>query len=210
LGEWKQAQPGLHPIAFRFLFDPLNPPNMKQPSATEEELIQEFGNLYETYGLKRLEGLIVGLLLTQEEPVSLDDMVKLLNHSKGPISVAVRRLADIGLIKKVNGPVNRRNYYAAHPDIFYNNFKFNMATVRKNREIAERFLERIEEDGADGQKQTVENLKHMQLFYRHMENFYQDFSEKWKQVKRRHLGNEGSDDGTVASTEGPSALEGSS
>jgi DNA-binding transcriptional regulator GbsR (MarR family) len=183
---------------------------MKHPSATEEELIQEFGNLYETYGLKRLEGLIVGLLLTQEEPASLDDMVKVLNHSKGPISVAVRRLADIGLIKKVNGPVNRRNYYAAHPDIFYNNFKFNMATVRKNREIAERFLERIEEDGADGQKQTVENLKHMRLFYRHMENFYQDFSEKWKQVKRQHLGDEGSDDGTVASTEEPSALEGSS
>jgi DNA-binding transcriptional regulator GbsR (MarR family) len=162
---------------------------MTQPSAAEEELIQEFGNLYETYGLKRLEGLIVGLLLTQEEPVSLDGMVDLLEHSKGPISVAVRRLDDIGLIKKVNGPVNRRNYYVAHPDLFYNNFKFNMATVRKNREIAERFLERIEE-GGEGRAKTIENLKHMRLFYRHMEKFYQDFSEKWKEVKRQHLGDE--------------------
>ena len=181
---------------------------MKKPSATEEDLIQEFGNLYETYGLKRLEGLIVGLLLTQEEPVSLDDMVQLLNHSKGPISVAVRRLDDIGLIKKVNGPVNRRNYYAAHPDIFYNNFKFNMATVRKNREIAERFLDRIEEEEASGQEKTVENLKHMQLFYRHMEAFYQDFSEKWSQVKRQHLDGESDSDGTVASAEEASRMEG--
>ncbi len=175
---------------------------MTQPSATEEELIQEFGNLYETYGLKRLEGLIVGLLLTQDEPVSLDDMVHLLDHSKGPISVAVRRLDDIGLIKKVNGPVNRRNYYKAHPDLFYNNFKFNMATVRKNREIAERFLERIEEEGAEGREETVENLKHMRLFYRHMEGFYQDFSKKWKQVKRQHL------DGEPGAKDVPSVSEG--
>jgi DNA-binding transcriptional regulator GbsR (MarR family) len=178
---------------------------MTQPTATEEELIQEFGNLYETYGLKRLEGLIVGLLLTQEEPVSLDDMVQLLNHSKGPISVAVRRLDDIGLIKKVNGPVNRRNYYAAHPDLFYNNFKFNMETVRKNREIAERFLERIGEEEDGGREETIENLKHMQLFYRHMENFYQDFSEKWRQVKREHLNGEA---GPASSSEEASAMNG--
>ena len=178
---------------------------MKQPSSTEEDLIQEFGNLYETYGLKRLEGLIVGLLLTQEEPVSLDDMVELLNHSKGPISVAVRRLDDIGLIKKVNGPVNRRNYYAAHPDIFYNNFQFNMATVRKNREIAERFLDRMEEEKQS--EKTVENLKHMQLFYRHMESFYQDFSEKWKEVKRRHLNGEADAEETSSAGETP-AVEG--
>jgi DNA-binding transcriptional regulator GbsR (MarR family) len=178
---------------------------MTQPTATEEELIQEFGNLYETYGLKRLEGLIVGLLLTQDEPVSLDDMVDLLNHSKGPISVAVRRLDDIGLIKKVAGPVNRRNYYAAHPDLFYNNFKFNMETVRKNREIAERFLERIAEEGEEGRDETVENLKHMRLFYRHMENFYQDFSEKWKQVKRRHL--DGEADATSSAEEASAITE---
>jgi len=181
---------------------------MTQPSAAEEELIQEFGNLYETYGFKRLEGLIVGLLLTQEEPVSLDGMVDLLEHSKGPISVAVRRLDDIGLIKKVNGPVNRRNYYVAHPDLFYNNFKFNMATVRKNREIAERFLERIEGGGDEGRAKTVENLKHMRLFYRHMEKFYQDFSEKWKEVKRQHLDGEAGSVDAASSSEGTSAVNG--
>ena len=160
---------------------------MKQPSPTEEELIQEFGNLYETYGLKRLEGLIVGLLLTQDEAVSLNGMVELLGHSKGPISIAVRRLDDIGLVKKVNGPVNRRNYYAAHPDLFYNNFKFNMATVRKNREMAERFLSRIRSEGAEGREETIENLKHMRLFYQLMESFYQDFSDQWREVKRQRF-----------------------
>lgn len=110
-------------------------------------------------------------------------MVEHLGHSKGPISVAVRRLANIGLVRKVNGPVNRRNYYAAHPDIFYNNFKFNMATVRKNRSLAENFLARLKAEGVDGSEETVENLEHMRAFYRLMEDFYQDFSERWEAVQ---------------------------
>lgn len=163
---------------------------MKHPSPVEEELIEEFGNLYESYGFKRLQGLIVGLLLTQPDPISLDDMVELLNHSKGPISIAVRRLADIGLARKVNGPVNRRNYYVAHSDLFYNNFTFNMATVRKNREIAHRFLMRMQAEGHDDREETIENLEHMQVFYELMESFYEDFSERWKAVKQERLNEE--------------------
>lgn len=156
-------------------------------SPAEHDLIDEFGNIYESYGLKRLQGLIVGLLLTQDKPVSLDDMVELLGHSKGPISIAVRRIDDIGLARKVNGPVNRRNYYTAHPDLFLNNFKFNMATVRRNRELAERFLSRIRAEGASGREETVRNLEHMQAFYELMESFYQDFADKWSDIKKRRL-----------------------
>ena len=159
----------------------------KQPTPVEQDMIEEFGNIYEAYGIKRLHGLIVGLLLTQDQPVSLDDMVEMLSHSKGPISIAVRRLADIGLARKVNGPINRRNYYAAHPDIFYNNFRFNMATVRKNRSLAERFLNRIDAEDAPGSEETIKNLEHMHAFYQLMESFYQDFSKQWQQVKQQRL-----------------------
>lgn len=156
------------------------------PSPVEEELIQEFGNIYESHGLKRLQGLIVGLLLTQRDPASLDDMVDLLGHSKGPISISVRRLADIGVVRKVDGPVNRRNYYVAHPDIFYNNFKFNMATVRRNRSLAERYLNRIRSSKVTN-SETVKNLEHMHAFYQLMESFYQDFSKRWEEVKQARL-----------------------
>lgn len=159
----------------------------KEPSPVEQELIEEFGNIYESYGLRRLQGLIVGLLLTQDEPVSLDDMVEILDRSKGPISISVRRLDDMDLVRKVEGPNNRRNYYASHPDIFYNNFKFNMATVRKNRSIAERFLARIEAEGEDGGGKTVESLEHMKVFYDLMEDLFEDFAEKWWKVKQERL-----------------------
>lgn len=150
----------------------------------QQDLVDEFGNLYESYGLKRLKGLIVGLLLTQADPVSLDDMVALLGRSKGPISGAVRELAAVGLIRKVQGPVNRRDYYVAHHDLFYNNFKFNMATVRKNRAIAERFSKQMKEtkDGRHGE--AIANLEHMEAFYALMESFYEQFSAAWERTKR--------------------------
>ncbi len=150
-------------------------PAPKTPTPVEQELIEEFGNLY------------VGAVWRQTQPVGLAGMVTLLDHSKGPISVSVRRLADIGLVRKVNGPVNRRNYYAAHPDIFYNNFKFNMATVRKNRALAERFLTRLEAEDAEHCDGTLENLEHMRAFYRLMESFYRDFSRQWERVKQQRL-----------------------
>lgn len=158
----------------------------KAPSSVEQDLIEEFGNIYESYGLRRLQGLIVGLLLTKSEPVSLDDMVEILDRSKGPISISVRRLDDMDLVRKVEGPNNRRNYYASHPDIFFNNFKSNMATVRENRALAERFLSRVDTDGDETEK-TRKSLEHMQVFYDLMESFFEDFAERWREVKQERL-----------------------
>lgn len=161
---------------------------MSQSTLTsiQQEMVEEFGSIYESYGFKRLQGMIVGLLLTRAEPASLNDIVELLGHSKGPISVATRRLADIGVIRQVNGPINRRNYYIAHSDIFFNNFKFNMETVRKNRRLAERMLERTKDVDGTGQKAMRENLEHMRAFYSLMESFYENFSAAWVR-KRREL-----------------------
>lgn len=159
----------------------------KAPSSTEQELIEEIGNIYEDFGLRRLQGLIVGLLLTKDEPVSLDDMVEILDRSKGPISISVRRLDDMGLVRKVEGPNNRRNYYASHPDVFYNNFKFNMATIRKNRDLAERFLTRLDVGNGDGSEKTIENLERMKAFYSLMESHLEEFAEEWRNVKQERL-----------------------
>ncbi len=153
-------------------------------SPIEQELSEAFGNVYESYGFKRLQGLIVGMLLTRREPTSLDDMVALLGHSKGPISTSVRRLADVGVIRKVNGPVNRRHYYAAHPDLFFNNFKFNMETVRKNRALAEHFISRVGKDGALHPDYLRDNLEHMRTFYTLMESFYQNFADEWNNARQ--------------------------
>jgi DNA-binding transcriptional regulator GbsR (MarR family) len=156
---------------------------MRGLNTLERRFVEEFGNIYEGYGLRRLKGLIVGLLLTRPGPLSLNEIADLLGRSKGPISESIRQLAQSGLVRKVSGPVARRDYYAADPDLFYNNFRFNMRTVQRNLETARRFLGMIE--GRDG---TVDpafarNLRHMQAFYSLMEAFYGRFAGEWKKAR---------------------------
>lgn len=144
--------------------------------------------MYESRGLRRLQGLIVGTLLTREDPVSLDDMVEILGRSKGPISVSVRRLDDMDLVRKVGGPNSRRNYYVSHPNVFFNSFaELNMSAVRKRRDLAKRFLARIEAEEAG---KTLESLRHMKAFYDLLESFLEDFAERWWEVRPEVLRDE--------------------
>lgn len=154
-------------------------------SSLQRSFIEEMGNIYANYGLKRLKGLIIGLLLSTDKPISLDEMSDLLDRSKGPISEAARELALRGLIKKVAGPENRKDYYTIEPDIFYNNFRFNMQTVLKNRVTAEYFLEQIEAENNTDYSAMKENLKHMKDFYTLMESFYNHFSSEWREFKKK-------------------------
>ena len=155
---------------------------MSDTDQLRRSLVEEFGNIYENYGLARLKGLIVGLLLAYDEPLSLDDMAENLGRSKGPISQTVRELALAGLVRKVDGEHARRDYYAADADLFYNNFRRNMRTVVKNRTTAEYFLGELDRigDDADGLRA---NLEHMRAFYALMEDFYARFEEEWDRAK---------------------------
>lgn len=146
-------------------------------------LVEEFGNIYENYGLPRLNGLIVGLLLAYAEPLSLDDMAAHLGRSKGPISQAVRDLSLAGLARKVDGEHARRDYYVADPDLFLNNFRRNMRTVVKNRQTAEFFLSELDRhDGADADALRA-NLDRMRAFYSLMEEVYAGFETAWEEAQ---------------------------
>ena len=149
----------------------------------QRDFIEALGNLYASYGWKRLDGLILGALLARADIMSLDDICADLGRSKGPISEAARQLAEKGLIRKMAGKENRRDYYAVDPDLFYHNHLQNMQVVRKNRMIAERFLSAATE--SEELRGMRENLRAMHAFYTLMESFYSDFSARWRDERSR-------------------------
>ena len=157
----------------------------KELTPTQKAFISEFGNLYSSYGFKRLNGLIIGLLLTSNEPLSLDEISKSLNRSKGLISSATRHLKSHGFIKSFDGLEKRKDYYTADDEIFLNVFHFNMATVRKNITIAERFLIDIESEDIKIVKKLKKNLVVMNAFYHEMNTFYEDFDRVWNQKRKK-------------------------
>jgi HTH-type transcriptional regulator, glycine betaine synthesis regulator len=150
----------------------------------QRQFIEEFGNLYAAYGFKRLSGMLIGLLLASDGPLCLDDICHHLNRSKGAISESTRRLNSLGIIKKIEGPESRKDYYIADSDIFINVFHFNMATVRKNLSIADQFQHLLEGGNPKHLGRWRENLKVMNSFYQLMSEFYDGFDGKWTDHKK--------------------------
>lgn len=67
----------------------------------QREVVREYGEAYHAFGLNRVMGHIVGLLISSEEPLSLDEICSKLGRSKGPISQIMRRLLERNLVRKV-------------------------------------------------------------------------------------------------------------
>ena len=63
--------------------------------------------------INKVGGQIYALLFLSEEPLSLDDISDRLAVSKSNVSINIRMLEDVGLVRKVWVKGSRKDYYAA-------------------------------------------------------------------------------------------------
>ena len=75
------------------------------------EFIERMGTVAEEDGFPRIAGRLLGYLLLEEGPFSLDHLATELQVSKPSISVNARRLEELGLLERVGEPGDRRDYY---------------------------------------------------------------------------------------------------
>lgn len=66
--------------------------------------------------VNKMGGQIYALLFLSREPLSLDEISEMLHVSKGNVSVNVRVLEELKLVKKVWVKGSRRDYYEANRD----------------------------------------------------------------------------------------------
>ena len=148
---------------------------MTDPSVSNE-FIQDFGEAYQQFGLPRLMGHVVGLLLCEPGPLSLDEITERLQVSKGPVSQVMRRLRDAGLVEKQWVPGSRRDYYRAHPAIFGRAFANHAALLRTNLDLARRYRDRVDGDAPYFAARVAE----MESFYAHMVDELGQFLSAWQ------------------------------
>ncbi len=157
---------------------------MTQEERIKKEIVQRFGDAYKAFGLNKLMGHIVALLIYSAEPLSLDEIAKQLGRSKGPVSQIIRRLRDKKLIQKVWFPENnRKDYYEIEPEIFENAFRNNLELIKNNTRIAKSLKEisfDLNHDGADVLKLRINE---MERFYILMEKHFRIFLDEW--IKER-------------------------
>jgi hypothetical protein len=85
--------------------------------AERQHLIDDFGTMLEGMGGGRMVGRVLGLL-TVSDPAALsaEDISTQLRASRGAISQATRLLVQIGMIRRVSKPGERRDYFQVRPD----------------------------------------------------------------------------------------------
>jgi DNA-binding transcriptional regulator GbsR (MarR family) len=152
----------------------------------KKELIQRFGDAYKAFGLSKLMGHIIALLLFSPEPLSLDEITKQLGRSKGPISQIVRRLRDKHLIRKAWMPNdNRKDYYEVEPEIFEHAFRNNLELIKNNTRIAKQLKEKIKSSKSENLKPISQRMIEMEKFYLLMEDYYNDFLLSWAKERSK-------------------------
>lgn len=110
-----------------------------------DSMLDGLGQLADYFGFSKVMGQLYGTLLLSDEPLCLDDMMDRLGISKASVSMNMRSLEHMGMVRQVwvRGGSGRRKYYEAETD-FWQIFS-NVLSGREMRDV-ERALSVMEEN----------------------------------------------------------------
>jgi len=88
--------------------------------AVQESMLDGLGQLAAYFGFSKVMGQLYGALMLSKTPLSLDDLVELLDISKASVSMNLRTLEHLGMVRQVwvKGRGDRRKFYEAETDFW--------------------------------------------------------------------------------------------
>jgi DNA-binding transcriptional regulator GbsR (MarR family) len=95
--------------------------------------IKGWGRMGVYWGIGKVMAEIQALLYMSSRPLGLDEMSERLKTSRSNISLNVRSLQDLGVVKKVMIQGDRKDYYTAEEDVA--KVARRLAAVKKKREL---------------------------------------------------------------------------
>jgi DNA-binding transcriptional regulator GbsR (MarR family) len=101
---------------------PVTPNPNSHPLLEEvhDDMLSGLGQLANYFGFGKVMGQIFGALLMSAQPLSLDDLVERLDISKANVSINMRTLENLGMVREVHvkGGGGRRKFYKAEADFW--------------------------------------------------------------------------------------------
>ncbi len=149
-------------------------------------LIEEFGMGYKRFGHSDLMGRVVGLLLTEIEPMTIDNIADSLSVTRTPVNEVLHRLEAHNLIKRVWVKGNRKHHYTISENVFHQAGTNLAAQFKDNLSISKRFLtqylrlyEHASENEKDELKKICERFYSMYEFHKASLASYNSFLKEW-------------------------------
>lgn len=124
--------------------------------AVQDSMLDGLGQLAAYFGFSKVMGQLYGALMLSSDPLSLDDLVELLDISKASVSMNLRTLEHLGMVRQVwvKGRGDRRKFYEAETDFWQ--IISNILAGREMRDV-ERALH-VMDDNAERLSKSMANM----------------------------------------------------
>ena len=142
-----------------------------------ERYVEDFGLLFGQFGLSRMFGRVLGVLMISDPPErSAEELADALGASRGSISQTTRSLIQMGLVRRWSRPGERRDYFRIRPDAWHEIMRREMESLGAFRKTAERGLELLDSDDPEVRR----SLEEMRDFYAYWEREMPAVLERWE------------------------------
>jgi len=102
-------------------------------SDTVQQFVEAWGAMGALWGINRSVARVHALLMATEGQLSLEEISERLQISKGNASMSLRELRTFGVVRQVEVPGDRRDFYVTEPDVW--TMFFRIMKERKRREF---------------------------------------------------------------------------
>ncbi len=112
-------------------------------SEAKEKFINSWGSLGSKWGINRTMAQIHALFLISTEPLSTEEIMEILNISRGNANMNIRTLIDWGLVYKEYKTGERREFFIGEKDIWTTTKRVIRVRQQKELEPMLQFLENL-------------------------------------------------------------------
>jgi DNA-binding transcriptional regulator GbsR (MarR family) len=156
---------------------------MNQPMTSGNPAAQRFvermGQFFEQDGFARIAGRILGHLMLQVEPQSLDALAADLQVSKASVSTNTRMLEGLGALERVTRAGDRRDYYQV-ADLMHER----MLELRLERfRATQKLLEEGMRSGAATDAVVCERMRSFADFFEYMVQAINSTRARWQRTR---------------------------
>lgn len=119
--------------------------------------VEQMGGYFESNGLPRLAGRLLGwLLVCDPERQSSEDLAAALGASSGGISTNARVLSQFGFIERLAVAGDRRTYFRLRPNAFVAGERHRLQTMADLQRMAEAGLDALRDADPERSRRLVE------------------------------------------------------
>lgn len=144
--------------------------------------VEEYGVMFEQLGSTRMLGRVWAALMVADPPeMTAEELADYLKASRGSISHATRQLIDLGVVRRVNKPGIRKDYYRVPKDAWAQAYLTKMRSFDHIRDLFQRGLASMEDASPEAQA----SLRDAISFYAFWQTEVTGLLERWSAYREQ-------------------------